>query len=70
VGGDHIQGLVYGVEPTGDVTYLTVLAGSDKVEVKAAREFRAGIDTAIGIGLDPSRLYFFDAAGQRVRAAA
>ena len=68
IGGSQLQGLVYGVEPTGDVTYLTLLVGTKQVEVKAAREFRAKIDTAIGIGLDPERLYFFDADGQRIRS--
>jgi multiple sugar transport system ATP-binding protein len=70
VGGDHLQGMVYGVEPTGDVTYLTVLAGDKKLEVKAARGYRSPIDVPIGIGLDPAHLYFFDPEGQRIRATA
>ena len=70
VGGDNVQGLVYGVEPTGDMTYLTVLAGTKQVEVKAARDFRSDIDVPIGIGFDPARLYFFGADGQRIRGAA
>lgn len=70
VGGDHLQGQVYGVEPTGDVTYLTVLAGSKKIEVKAARDYRSEIDAAIGIAFDPAHLYFFDESGQRIRGAA
>ena len=67
VGGDSLQGVVYGVEPTGDVTYLTVLAGAKKIEVKAARDYRADIDTAIGIAFDPAHLYYFDSNGQRIR---
>jgi multiple sugar transport system ATP-binding protein len=70
VGGDHVQGLVYGVEPTGDVTYLTVMAGTKQIEVKAARDFRSDIDRAIAIGFDPARLYFFGADGQRIRSGA
>jgi multiple sugar transport system ATP-binding protein len=70
LGGDHLQGQVYGVEPTGDVTYLTVLAGAKRIEVKAAREFRSDIDMAIGISFDPARLYFFDEHGQRIRGDA
>ncbi len=70
VGGDHVQGMVYGVEPTGDVTYLTVTTGARQIEVKAARDFRSDIDVAITIGFDPSHLYFFDAAGQRIRGVA
>ena len=70
IGGSDLQGLVYGVEPTGDLTYLTVLAGAKQFEVKAARNFRSAIDVAIGISFDPARLYFFDAEGQRIRGRA
>ncbi len=69
VGGDNVQGMVYGVEPTGDVTYLTVATGTKQIEVKAARDFRSDIDVAIGINFDPARLYFFDEAGLRIRGA-
>lgn len=67
VGGDNIRGAVYGVEPTGDVTYLTITAGTKQVEIKADRLFRADIDTPIAIGFDVSRIYFFDQSGQRIR---
>ena len=70
VGGDSVQGMVYGVEPTGDMTYLTVATGTRQIEVKAAREFRSDIDAAITIGFDPARLYFFDEVGQRIRGGA
>ncbi len=65
-----MQGLVYGVEPTGDVTYLTVMVGSKQIEVKAARDYRADIDTVISIGFDSARLYFFAEDGARIRGAA
>ena len=68
VGGTHVQGLVYGVEPTGDVTYLTISTGAKQLEVKAARDFRAPIDCPITIGFDPARLYFFDPNGDRIRS--
>jgi multiple sugar transport system ATP-binding protein len=70
VGGAHLQGLVYGVEPTGDTTYLTVQTGKRAVEIKAARDFRAAIDTSITIGFDLSRLYFFSETGDRIRRSA
>ena len=69
VGGDNVQGTVYGVEPTGDVTYLTVAIGAKQIEVKAARNFRSDIDVDIAIGFDPAHLYFFDDQGQRIRGA-
>jgi multiple sugar transport system ATP-binding protein len=67
VGGSNVQGTVYGVEPTGDVTYLTISTGSRQIEVKAARDYRAEIDTPAKIGFDPKRIYFFDETGQRIR---
>jgi multiple sugar transport system ATP-binding protein len=67
VGGSNVQGTVYGVEPTGDVTYLTISTGSRQIEVKAARDYRAEIDTPVKIGFDPKRIYFFDETGQRIR---
>ncbi len=69
IGGGHLTGTVYGVEPTGDMTYLTVTAGKRQFEVKAPRGFRAALDSEVTLGFDASRLYFFDAAtGSRVRA--
>jgi multiple sugar transport system ATP-binding protein len=67
IGGQNIKGTVFGVEPTGDLTYLTVATGAKHVEVKAARNFRSNIDAPIGIGFDPTRLYYFDESGQRIR---
>ena len=40
----ELTGEVYGVEPTGDATYLTVSTSGQKVEVKALREFRAALE--------------------------
>jgi multiple sugar transport system ATP-binding protein len=57
----HLTGSVYGVEPTGDVTYLTVKAGEKLIEVKAARDYRADLDSQVHVDFDPSRLYLFDA---------
>ena len=69
--GDGLRGEVYGVEPTGDATYLTVSTASQVVEVKAARDFRAALDTSVAIAFDPDRLYFFDTpSGERLRPAA
>ena len=65
----ELTGEVYGIEPTGDATYLTVATPGLRVEVKAAREFRAELDSPIAIAFDAARLYFFDtASGERLRA--
>jgi multiple sugar transport system ATP-binding protein len=68
IGGDDLTGSVFAVEPTGDCTYLTVKIDARFFEVKAARDFRADLDSAIGIRFDSRRLYFFDASsGRRLR---
>ena len=69
VGGHHVAGAVYGVEPTGDATFLTVTAGGRQIEVKAPRDFRAALDAPVSLGLDLGRLHFFDGStGARIRA--
>jgi len=65
----HLKGTLYGLEPTGDQTFLSVRTEAMVVEVKADRDFRQPLDTAIAIELDLDRLYFFDAeSGNRIRA--
>lgn len=66
IGGENLQGIVYGVEPTGDITYLSVRTSEKTFEIKTGRDFRAKIDSAVSIGFDPSRLYYFDGAGNRI----
>ena len=58
--GEHFNGKVYGVEPTGDQTYLTLKAGDKLIEVKAARSYRSPLDADEKVAFDPARLYFFD----------
>ena len=66
--GGNLQGSVFGIEPTGDITYLTVLCGDRLVEVKAARDFRSPLGVPVAVGFDPDRLYFFDSvSGARLR---
>ncbi|MEM9430374.1 MAG: ABC transporter ATP-binding protein [Pseudomonadota bacterium] len=66
-GDAHLKGTVYGVEPTGDVTYLTLKSGESYFEIKADRAYRAPLDTPEGIAFDPAHLYLFDAeSGQRI----
>ncbi|GIX13458.1 MAG: ABC transporter ATP-binding protein [Paracoccaceae bacterium] len=66
--GGELRGCVYGVEPTGDVTYLTLQAGERLIEIKADRQFRAPLDSPVQVALDPARLYLFDGeTGRRIR---
>jgi multiple sugar transport system ATP-binding protein len=63
----HLDAEVYGVEPTGDITYLTLLAGRKLIEVKAKRDYRAELGQREHVAFNPDRLYFFDTqSGQRI----
>ena len=64
----HLEGEVYGVEPTGDITYLTIMAGKKLIEVKADRDYRAELGARQSVAFDPSRIYVFDTeTGARMR---
>ncbi|MEM9708270.1 MAG: ABC transporter ATP-binding protein [Pseudomonadota bacterium] len=66
--GGHLDGIVYGVEPTGDVTYLTLKSGEKLLEIKTERDWRAELDSPARIAFDPERIYLFDTeSGQRLR---
>jgi multiple sugar transport system ATP-binding protein len=67
--GAMLTGTIYGLEPTGEQTFLTVATPGGMVEVKAQRGFRAPLDSPVAVDFDPARLYFFDAGtGLRLRA--
>jgi multiple sugar transport system ATP-binding protein len=66
----HLQAPVYGVEPTGDMTLLTLKRLEGLFEVKAGRDDRPALDSTVSIGFDISRVLLFDAAtGQRLPAS-
>jgi multiple sugar transport system ATP-binding protein len=64
----NMIGLVYGVEPTGDMTYLTLKVGDKNFEIKADRDYRSDFGLQEKIAFDLDRLYFFDqVSGLRIR---
>ncbi|WP_428698173.1 ABC transporter ATP-binding protein [Stappia sp.] len=68
--GAHLSGQVFGVEPTGDMTYLTIRTDGLNIEVKADRDYRSELDVTETVAFDRDRLYFFDGeTGQRIRQA-
>ena len=70
-GEGHVDGQLYGIEPTGDQTFLSVKAGDTMVEVKGERDYRLPLDSPLGVRFDTQRLYFFDAGtGLRVEPEA
>ncbi len=67
-GGGDLTGEIYGLEPTGDMTFLTLRTGETLVEIKADRAYRAELGGTQSVRFDPARLYLFDhASGERLR---
>jgi len=65
---EHLRGEVFGVEPTGDMTYLTLRAGDKMIEIKANRDYRAPLGSDERVNFDTERLYLFDfETGERLR---
>ena len=54
------EGLLYGLEPTGDQTILTVSCGEHLIEIKEDKDFRQELDTAIQGFVDPQKIMYFD----------
>ena len=66
-GQGHINSALYSLEPTGDQTLVSALAGEQMVAAKGHRSFRQELDTPISLSFDTSRCYLFDAAsGARI----
>lgn len=64
----HLNGEVYGVEPTGDMTYLTIKGGGKMIEVKADRSYRSDLGLMEKVAFDLNRLYYFDTeTGNRIK---
>ena len=60
----NLTGQVYGIEPTGDMTFLTLKCGEKMIEVKTDRTYRAELNSTAQISFDTKRLYLFDQATQ------
>ena len=54
-----VQGLVYAVEPTGDITFVHIRLGSAMLVVSVAPDFRLSPDEPVGLMFDQERLHFF-----------
>jgi multiple sugar transport system ATP-binding protein len=67
--GGAIRGNVFAVEPLGDSTLVTLSCATGRVVVRARKDVRPAIDSALGISVDPERLFLFDPQTERrVRA--
>jgi multiple sugar transport system ATP-binding protein len=66
-GQGNLNSNLYSLEPTGDQTLVSALAGDQMVVAKGARSFRQELETPIGLTFDASRCYLFDAdSGARI----
>ncbi|MEM9320295.1 MAG: ABC transporter ATP-binding protein [Pseudomonadota bacterium] len=64
----QLQGSVYGVEPTGEKTYLTLQVGPQLIEVSADRAYRAELGSTVHVAFDGTRIMLFDTeSGHRLR---
>jgi multiple sugar transport system ATP-binding protein len=57
-----IEGRVYTVEPTGDITFVHVNLGTDSLVVSTPPGPRLAPDAPVWLSLDQDRLHLFDAA--------
>ena len=55
-----VQGRVYTVEPTGDITFAHVRLGAATVVVSAPPDTRLAADAPVWLAFDQQRLHFFD----------
>ena len=64
----HLTGSIYGVQPTGDMTFLTIKVCDKLIEVKADRDYQAELDSNESVCFDFRRIYLFDTdSGDRLR---
>jgi multiple sugar transport system ATP-binding protein len=65
-----VEGRVYTVEPTGDVTFVHVRLGSATLVVSVPPEIRLGADAPVWLAFDQQRLHLFDrGTGQAIAPA-
>lgn len=63
----HLTAPLYSLEPTGDQTLVAVKNGEQLIVARAARDYRAAIDTPLSLQFDLARAFIFDGeTGARV----
>jgi multiple sugar transport system ATP-binding protein len=61
-----MEGRVYTVEPTGDLTYVHLKLGSNLLVASTHADFRAAPDAPIWIMFDQEHLHLFDAETEQL----
>ncbi len=65
-----IEGRVYTLEPTGDITFVHVRLGNDTLVISTPPATRFAPNAPVWLGVDQTKLHLFDAAtGMALRAA-
>ena len=59
-----LQGTVFAFELTGDATLITLQCGGHRVTARAGKSVRVPIGQALGLDIDSTRCFLFDAASQ------
>jgi multiple sugar transport system ATP-binding protein len=68
VGAGSLDAPVYAFELTGESVLVTVTVGGQQFCARGDRHFRCGIGEPVGIAIDPTRTYLFDATSEnRIR---
>ena len=57
---DSVRGIVYAVEPTGDITFVHVRVGSDQIVASVEPDVMFAPDEDVWLAPDLNRLHFFD----------
>ena len=55
-----VEGRVYTVEPTGDITFAHVRLGADTLVVSVSPDLHLAADAPVWLAFDQPRLHFFD----------
>ena len=67
---DAIEGRVYTLEPTGDITFVHVRLGNDTMVISVPPAIRMAPNAPVWLGIDQNKLHLFDAVtGLALRAA-
>lgn len=63
----HLTAPLYSLEPTGDQTLVALMNGEQLIVARAARDYRAPLDTQLSLQFDLSCVFIFDGeSGVRV----
>jgi multiple sugar transport system ATP-binding protein len=69
-GHEGVPARVFGVEPLGGFTVVTISAGEEKLRVLMRGQPKVAVDTEVALSCDPKKMHFFMSDGQALAPAA